>query len=340
MAHQIISGGAAGKPKVIDYVAKNDLPYVITSDKLGNIYAFYQASDGKYMQTGYKKYLLLQSFWGEFTPLSRFSGDTELSRVIIDNKNIIHIIYQRRTDKQFELVYQQKVPDKNIWLDEVVIHGSAQPFPESSILWINESIIVFWVRNDTLYYSSTSDGGNTWSKPSKYNFPVGRQIFCFGYKSNSLHESDKIFATDIPGSFINGFKLAFYEEPAGKSGNLSPDELKNMIVDSLKLINANIEELKESNTEIRQNLTQLSLSQQSFERELTKYSVRLNFFENEINQVRNMNKQLESYREALIELRNKFEDSITKESNPTNLDTLLDRPDPDNNLPANVSTGL
>lgn len=326
LTHQIISRDSSGKPKVIDYVAKNDLPYVISCDKAGNIYAFYQASDGKYMQTGFKKYMPSQGFWGEFTPLTRYSGDSELARAIIDNKNILHIIYQRRTDKQVELVYQQKVPDKNILTGEAVIYSSAQPFPESSILWINGNIIVFWIRNDIINYSLSGDDGNTWSKPAKFSFHVGRQIFCFSYKSNSPQENDKIFAADIPGSFINGYKLAFYEEPAGSVENLSPTELKTMIVDSLKLLKTNIDELKEANSEIRQTLSKLSLAHQSLDRELSKNSVRLNFIENEINQVKNMNKQLELHREALSELKRSFESSIAKENKLSAMNSSPDYP--------------
>lgn len=307
LSHQTVTGSTASRPRVIDYILRNELPYTVIYDRPGNFYALYQSSDGKYLQTGYKKYTSAQNFWGEFIPVTKFNGDTEFPRAIIDNKDIIHLCYQRRGERQYEMVYQQKVPDKNLWTGEIVIHSSASPFTDSSIVWTNDTLYIFWVRSDVVYFSSSNDKGSTWTKPSKLNFSAGRQLLCMCYKSNSPNEGDKFIAREIPGNFINGFKLAFYEAASEGGSNLSPDELKNMIVDSLRLLKVSIEELKEANTHTRENIAQLNLNQQNLEREITKCSLRIGLLENEFNQIKAINRQLESYRNSLYQQKTEVE---------------------------------
>lgn len=312
LAHQVLSEGAVSTPRVIDYVMNNSCPYCAICDKLNNVYVFYQSFDGKHLQIGYKKFIPLQKFWGEFIPITKFSGDCEFPRAIIDNNNVIHICCQRRSARHHELVYQQKVPDRNMWTNEVIIHSSAYPFESSSIVYINEAIIMYWVRDDIIYYSSSNDGGSTWSKPSRYNFPAGRQLFCLSYSTNTPSEAGKIAVRDIPGSFINGLRLAFYHDVLDRDSNLSPDELRNMIVESLKLLKGSVEELKEADTGIREDISKLTLIQQSLEKELTKYSVKLNLIENEISQVKSISSRLEKYNNALSEYKSKLEPELLK----------------------------
>jgi regulator of replication initiation timing len=283
LAHQIYSDGKASIPKVIDYVTDSNCPYSTVRDKSDNMYVFYQLSDGQYFQVGYKKYIAAKKFWGEFTPVTRYEGDCEFPRTIVDPNNIMHICYQRRSFKQYELVYQQKMPDRNIWTSEFIIHSSAYPFDEASLLFISDTIIVYWVRSDTIFFSSSKDLGKSWSKPLRYNFPAGKQLMCISYKTNNYYENEKIAMADVPGSFVNGIKLAFYQDivPGGME-NLSPSELKNLIVESLKLLKANVEELKESESTIQEEILRLSYEQQNMEKEIEKHSVRLSLAESKI----------------------------------------------------------
>jgi hypothetical protein len=135
LAHQTLNDGNVNPPKVVDYVVKTDCPYSVVYDSAGSIYVFYQSSDGKNYQVGYKKLSPGQKYWGEFIPVSHYEGSCELPRTLIDNRNVIHLCYQRIASRQYELVYQQKVPDKNIWTGDVVMHTSAyspRPFSPAS----------------------------------------------------------------------------------------------------------------------------------------------------------------------------------------------------------------
>jgi len=55
-AYQNLNEDKISNPKVIDYVLENICPCSVITDGNHSIYAFYQSSDGKYQQLGYKKY--------------------------------------------------------------------------------------------------------------------------------------------------------------------------------------------------------------------------------------------------------------------------------------------
>ncbi len=305
LVHQILAGGKAENPKVIDYVYENIRPYSVSEDNQGNIYTFYQSSDNKFYQLGYKKYTAIQRFWGEFIPITHTNADNEFPWTIIDEKNTIHLCYQRCSSKQYELVYQQKVPDRNIWSDEKTIHTSSYPFHEASIAYIASKLTIFWVRDDVIFYSSSNDYGSSWSKPSKHNsFTAGRQLMCARFKTNAPAEYDQVTATRLPGSFLNGLKLAFYTSISDyERSNLSAEELKNMIVDSLKLLRASIDELRDSDNSIIESNSKLSASIQSLERDFVKYTVRAGSIESELKQFKQRLEKFDEYKDLLEELR-------------------------------------
>ena len=286
LACQILSDGKAGSPKVIDYVFDSRFPCSIICDKSSNIYAFYQSSDGKNLQIGYKKYNLAQKLWGDFTPVTRHDGNCEYPRTVMDANGIIHLCYQRRSARLYEMVYLQKVPDKNLWTNEVLVHSSIHPFDNSSILWINDSIIVYWVREDMIFYNAGAQSGNSWSKPLKLNFQAGRQLVCLNYKSNTVYETPKIAVHNIPGSFVGGLRLAFHQHLQESRDSLSGEDLRSLILDTLKLLKVNIEELKEGESGVKEELSRLINRYDDLERELIKNTVRLNLLEEKIKQLK------------------------------------------------------
>jgi hypothetical protein len=283
LAHQILANGQAEVPKIIDYVMDNTCPYTVICDKSGSIYAFYQSSDGRYIQLGYKRYLQPQKLWGEFVPITKLKGIAEYPRAVVDSKGTIHLCYQCRFEKYNNLIYQQKVPDRNMWTNEFTVHSSSHSFADFSVVCTGSDITVYWVRDDIIYCSSSGDYGITWSKPARYPFSAGRQMVCVYYKTNSPYEADRIISSCVPGSFINGFRLAFYktsEDAGGKS--MSAEELRKMIVESLQMLKTSVEELKEADTALKGNITDLYSAQQNINREITKCNVRLSNMENEI----------------------------------------------------------
>jgi len=293
LAYQVLSDGKITNPKVVDYVSNSVCPASFVCDRASNIYAFYQSSDGKYLQLGYKKYNTGQKFWSEFTPVTKYSGTCEHPRTIIDNNGIIHLCYQRITPRLYEMVYQQKITDKNLWTDEVIVHSSVHPFENASILWLNDNIIVYWVREDNIYYNAGEQSGNVWNKPLKLNFSAGRQLVCISYRTNNVYESARLAVNNIPGSFVGGLKLAFHQQSQDDANTLSAEELKNLILESLKLIKVNVEELKDADSSIREELSALSNTCRELEKELIKCNVKMNFLETHISQVKTFGSRLD-----------------------------------------------
>jgi len=295
----VLDGDKVLTPRVIDYVTESECPYSVILDKSNNLFVFYQSSDGKHLQLGCKKYNSAQDFWSDFTAISRFDGDSEYPRTVMDKDGIIHICYQRCVQKQYELIYQQKIPDRNIWTSECVIHTSAYPFKDSSILCLEGNIIVYWVRDDTIYYSSSKDSGNSWSRPARYNFPAGRQLMCIQYKSNMPYDSAKISTKEIPGAFINGIKFAFFDQ-ALETSRLSSNDLKDMIVDRINLLRGSVEELEENDKALARDISKIEMELNKLEKEFVKYSVKLDLLQNQLNEFKHIADRFEIYKKSML----------------------------------------
>jgi len=292
LTHQIISNKEVKDPQVLGYLNKNNLPYTVCTNKSGDIYLFYQtASSGNLQQqtsafqVGYKKYSSSNQLWEEFVSVPVINSKFDYPCVIIDNTDLIHFSYQKLVADRYELSYRQKTAEGNNWSSETTIHTSLNPFENSSIICIDDRVIIFWVRNDTIYYSYSIDKGGSWSKPAKYNFPIGRQLACVSYSTNDFYEISRISMNEIPGSLISGLKLAFYEDFFNNENiNENKEGLRNIITDSLKTFNETLDGLIESNNNIKADIKRLKLFNTNILREIDKLSIKINFLENQIKQ--------------------------------------------------------
>lgn len=285
LTHQILTDETVSKPKALDYVSANVVPYSVLYDKAGTIYVFYQASNGVLSYLGYKKYSIDHGTWGEFITITSHS-DCEQPNAVIDTKGIIHICYQRKNSNQYELIYQQKIPGKNIFTSETVICRSAYPFDNSSICISSNNVVIFWVKDDIIYCSTSGNEGSTWTKPSRYAFNYSRQLFCMHYKSNNLLESSKFMANDVPGNYVNGFKLAFFPEDHGSTANYISSNDKNIIFQNIQSLKGDIDDFQDFKSEIKEKIQRNINNLQEFNKELTKIQVKLSYLENELNNIR------------------------------------------------------
>lgn len=307
LAHQILSNGDAGNPRVIDYVTESNKPCSIVHDNAQNIFAFYQSTDGKYLQLGYRKYNHQKKAWGEFVPVTRFDGNCEYPEIIVDSNGVMHLCYQRQVQKQYELVYQQKLPEKTEWSNETIIYSSTHSFENASIFWVNDNVIIYWVRDDVIYYSLGSQSGVAWEKPAKYNFPSTHRLACLSYKTNNIYEADKISVRAIPGSLTGGLKFAFYQQPSDNGENLTADELRTLILDSLKLLKDGMQEIKDENSSLKEDYNQFNNRLDSLEKDLVKYTVKLEMLESQANNLKALNKKIDSLSSELTNMKNKLE---------------------------------
>ena len=326
LAYQALGNTRLGTPKVVDYVSGSTQPCSIVYDHQQNIYAFYQSYDGKYLQLGYKKFNTAQKHWSDFTAVTKYAGNCEYPHVIADSSGIIHLCYQRRAPKLFEMVYQQKSPDKNLWSREIVVHSSVHPFENASILQVNDKIAVYWVREDIIYYNTGSLDGTGWNRASRHTTQFGRQILCLCYKSNRPGAGDVSLRGDVspkgdvsqlspgiyPGSLSNGLKLAF---PAGDSGSrqgdVSPDgDVSQLYSESsayggagggsyysentLSRLQESVDEVKESWSRNKKEMYRITNAYSDLKKEMDKFSIRMNLFEKQIGQMKKIISKQES----------------------------------------------
>ncbi len=308
LACQVLSGGKIGSPKVVDYVSGSSLPCSIIYDNNENLYAFYQSHDGKYLQLGYKKFTMAQKSWSDFTPITKYSGNCEYPHALMDNNGVIHLCYQRRAPKCFELVYQQKAPDKNLWSSETIIHSSTYSFENASLLSTNGDIVVYWVRENTIYYN-TGQSGNVWSKPARLSFPTSRMLQCLSFKSNSARDASILQGDEqgesqrevlqlppqiYPGSLSYGLQLAFYpgDTPGDASQQITYSNndtgdggvaVKKLLMDAFKKMQGNIDEIREGWSLTKIELAKLTNAYNELLNELNKYAIRVKMLESRLS---------------------------------------------------------
>ena len=361
LAYQLLINGKISGPKVVDYVSGSSLPCAILYDHGQNIYAFYQSYDGKYLQLGYKKFTTTQKHWSDFTPVTKYSGNCEYPHAFIDDNDIIHLCYQRRSPKLFEMVYQQKAPDKNLWTTEEIIHSSVHAFENASILQENGNIIIYWVRQEAIFYNTSPLAGNSWGKPSRLNFPTGHPLQCLSYKSNSplgrttadlKGDSSQLTPIIYPGSLSSGLKLAFNTlNNIGDSSQLlttrdssplfagcrekeiaSSSDLKTLLLDTFKQVQGSVDEIREGLSSTKEELSKLTNAYVQLNRELGKYSIRLNMLENGLGQTKRSSSKRSAVNDSVGEIKERSDAREVKKAGEMNTTSNIKENDKLNKL--------
>lgn len=267
LSYQTITDGVPVAPKKVDNITLLPNPYTVVYDLNDDIYVFYHISDGKNNQIGYKKYSTVNKTWSEYSQITMFSSNSQNPRVAVDRNGIFHICYVRKQDKQFQLVYQQKIPDRNMWTSESILAGLGTSITNFSILSFKGSLVVYYLKDDALYSFISNDSGAGFTKSSK-STALTRQHICVRYKSNSPYEH--VQADEIPASFVNGFKLMFTHDSADLESSLNTEEMRAIITSELKILKKQVADLKEAQNIIFNNIKSLESNQQNMERSLLK----------------------------------------------------------------------
>ena len=327
LAYQVLRNNRPGTPKIVDYVSGSSIPCFVLYDTDQNIYAFYQSYDGKYLQLGYKKFSTARKHWSDFTAVTKHQGNCEFPHVIIDSSGTIHLCYQRRTSKLYEIVCQHKTPDRNLWSAETVLHSSIHPFENASILQVKDRIIVYWGRDNIIYYCAGPLSGSSWSKPARYGVQPGRRLQCICYKEQQTRDGSSFSPGKrtgdgsslspgiYPGVVSEGFKLIFmetedfaidhpfrqYPSPAPRDGGTSVDELKSLVLSSFRQLQDKIGQMDAEWAEIRKEMPKLANAYMELSKETEKLSLRLNLLENKLAQVSNPYHGAEPAKYGLLE---------------------------------------
>lgn len=313
LAYQMLKNNKPGTPKIVDYVSGSSIPCSVLYDSDLNIFAFYQSYDGKYLQLGYKKFSTVRKHWSDFTAITKYQGNCEYPHAIMDPSGTIHLCYQRRAPKLFELVYQQKAPDRNLWSAETVLHSSVHPFDNASVVQVNDKIIVYWVRNDVIYYCSGSLSGDNRTRPARYGTQPGRRLQCVCYKDlwkgdgsalgngSTDRDSSALSPGIYPGVVSSGFSLVFMDtgsitggkpfqrspSSAASGGDASGNELKSLVLGVFKEMQDKISEMDAELSELKKEMPKLKNAYMELAKEAQKLSIRLNMLENRLAQINN-----------------------------------------------------
>lgn len=267
LSYQTITDGVPVAPKKVDNITVLPNPYTVVYDLNDDIYVFYHISDGKNNQIGYKKYSTVNKAWSEYSQITMFSSNSQNPKIVVDRNGIFHICYVRKQDKQFQLVYQQKIPDRNMWTSESILATSGTPISNFSILSVKSSLVIYYIKDDSLYSFISNDSGASFTRSSK-NTSLSRQHICVRYKSNSPYEH--VQANEIPATFVNGFKLMFTHDSVDLESGLSTDEMRGIITTELKILKRQVADLKEAQNIIFNNIKALESSQHNMEHSLMK----------------------------------------------------------------------
>lgn len=288
--HQTMINSSVGSPKVIDYVYENNVPISALSDKSGNIYAFYQSLNDTDVQFGYRKFSPDKDSWSNFQAVASPGISTDIkydfTSIIIDNSNLMHICFQKQNKDKYNFVYKQNKLDENLWSEDYLIHSSIYTFENSSIVSIDNNIFVYWIRNEIIYYRFTKNKGESWSRVLKYNFPTGRNLYCFSYNTNIPYEIERIAIKDIPGNFSNGIKIAFYQDFFGNNIiNTARENLQRVFLDSIKHLKDAIDKLSKRIEQLESSFKGFHFSQKNIDKEMDKLFIRISILEDELKKI-------------------------------------------------------
>lgn len=247
--------GGLTDPKVIDYVTVTGTPYKVLKDKNGLIYILYKGYENT-GELGYRTFINSSLQWSECIKIKShiFGPETRLLDADIDSQDNFHIFWQVMANNRYELIHSYQLADNDVWTEEKILDSASILYDNFSLLTMRKSLIACWTKNLSLYYCTSNNNGQAWSKPTKYNTEV-RNIYCFDYYSNlPLDPNGKSLKT-IPGSFSEGFKLLFENNVNEDTNSNSESSSFNTI--QLDNIASDIEKIKQQLEEIKLFLIKL-----------------------------------------------------------------------------------
>lgn len=261
---QKCNGDGLSAPKAIDYVDSTSKTYTVLDEADGNLYVFYTKSEEKHNAPGYIIINANREAWSDFITLNSCSstnGDQILS-ASADRYANLHICMQRSSEHKFELVYM-KTHSGESNCSETVLASSPYSFANSSVLCLGNRLIVYWVREDRIFYCVSIDNGIIWSKPEKFNFSENEVIHCVRFLTNCPDDSVNTRCMDIPANISEGFKPAFINNFADKKeDNAEMEELKNMLLNTIDAISSSINEINKRIKSMDERMDKLESSLQ------------------------------------------------------------------------------
>jgi hypothetical protein len=250
LSYQIKDKNNITEPKVIDYVPSSGKPYHLVLGLNNSLYIVYKFIGNKNNQIGYKSFIKESNRWGEFTPVTQFDGDSQLLSASADISGSLHILWQKNAFKKYELVYSKyQFPSNNQNIDKTLFLDEYS-FDNSSVILLEEYVIVYWVKETNIFYCISEDGGNYWSKPSIYQLPGSRALYCMVYKSMLENELISSYVNELPGNYSGGYRLAFAGDYIFKQKIVTAEDFRFKLAGTLDLLSNSLDDLKSEVTDL------------------------------------------------------------------------------------------
>lgn len=255
LSYQVQNGsGNLSTPKVIDYVSESVIPYRVVQDFKKDIYIFYKSNDTKAPAIGYKKYNPESDSWSDFENAVSVPSESSIIDVIMDSENNIYISWQKGNPQKYELLCSLKPSASDSWLPESTIASQQYNFYNSSLFVVNGLLACFWIRGNSIYYSSRTNVGTLWSKEEKYSFYENKPFYCTVYKSNTKENTRETIYNELPANFLGGYRIAFINDSNLKPGTPNQDEVRTILSDTLKSLGKNLDEVKQLVSDLKNRL--------------------------------------------------------------------------------------
>lgn len=266
--YQAYTNGSLSVPRAIDYIKKTVRTYSVTNNTGGHIGVFYMKPAGKYDIPGYRIFDILEKNWSDFTAINKDTGlsDEQILSVSSDKNGYMHLCLQKAYENKYELKYMKIREGEESDSYLTTLTSSPYSFINSSLFSTGHKLIVYWVREDNIFYCASADNGNTWSKPDKYPYIEDQSFCCTRFFSNIPGDNRNIKDIDIPANISDGFRPAFINDSAnGKEGAEDMEDFKSYALSALKVISTNIEEINRIIRETDETVKALETRQQQLD---------------------------------------------------------------------------
>jgi len=254
---QSVIEGKLSRPIAIDYT--DNTCYCSFCDGNGKCHLIYITSDNSKNHLVHK---VLNDDFSAFSISERiFSTERKINRVsaVCTEAGKIHVVFETHGNELFEILYLNlSNPEKTETLYK------SREVPGCPGLVSNGGMLYFFrTLNEDIFFRCSENNGLSWSDEAQY--PLGGNIVCFFYMSNSRDEN--VFPGEIPGNFTRGYQLAFFSEEKIKSvyERKTPSSTEN---DLLSELERKIKQLQNQTDNIQKEFTKLWLTQKNFERRL------------------------------------------------------------------------
>lgn len=275
-------------PRVIDYVPYVNKPYhVILSpnNSLHVVYKFIERGSG---QIGYKTYLKEEDTWGDFIPITNYKGDSILLSAGSDINGSIHLLWQKDELQKYELMYSKYQPFSEKSYTEAPLFTAEYSFECSSVILIDEQVIVFWIKDNNIYYRISEDGGNTWGKAATYQLLGGKALYCIVYRSTYENELFTSYINELPGNYIGGYKLAFAGDYIFRQKIVSPEDFRYKLTSTLELLARNMEDTRNALENLKTKVLNLESRKNKIEQDIEKINIKYDMLNTEISKIKNI----------------------------------------------------